>query len=222
MSEKGKLAKAQEVAAVAAAEAKQAQDRLAAERSTAAAVDLSDPVAPTPTTSNVTPVSAMQPKAANTAEAAAAAEASMRTAATAAFTKALADGLSKEEAREVAQKAGKAAFKATMKANKPAAPGPAAPKADSVAPKSAPPLPAVALAADVSPADMASMKPGDATPGFVSSLSRMRIATPEERAQEAEAKAREMADRAERQLKIASQAKTSRSRGGKRADTNRL
>lgn len=256
MTEKQRLAKAEEMAAAAAAEAKRAKERLAAEQAainhgTAAAVDLSDPVPSVPSVaSSVPPQAAVtQPAVSDVAasssnnatqatqastQAAAAAEANMRSAATAAFTKAIADGLSKDEARDVARKAGKAAFKATMKALKPAAtPKPVEAQEEeeqaseglqgwSVVPKPAPP-PLLYAVPPAASATAAAVPPADAakeTPGFVSEASRMRVLTPEEKAAEAEAKAREMAERAERQLKIASDAK--KSRGGSRGNSTRL
>ena len=136
--ERQRLAKAEDMALAAAAEAKLAQ-RLAQEEQPAtpgatSAIDVSEPVAHTPSTTSVSPVvpiasgaqSATADATTDAQATAGAAEASMRAAATAAFQRALADGLSKEEARDLARKAGKAAFKATMKSLKAATPGPPA------------------------------------------------------------------------------------------------
>ena len=85
------------------------------------------------------------------------------------------------------------------------------------APKPVPPLPAAPPAAG---APLAAAGSAKAAPGFVSVFGR-RALTPEELAHEAEAKAREMAERAARQKKIASDAKKGQG-GSRRGDSRRL
>lgn len=235
-SEKAQLVRAQEQAITAAAEAERAQEKAvhgAAEEQPV--LDLTDPV-PASSVAPTAPTVSAKETHSSTAEVSTAAEASMREAATAAFAKATADGLSKDEAREVARKAGKAAFKATMKAWKASGGGseatPSTMKATTAGALPLTPGHAVESVAAApattrhpeAPKPVAPMPPppppAAAPGGWVSPLSRMTAPTMEESALQAQAKAREMAERAERQQRSAANAK--KGRVGDRSNSARL
>jgi hypothetical protein len=198
LSAKTQLQKARDQAAAAAAEA----ERIAgmAERGSikqnlprpveSAPVDVSEP----PALDSWTPAGSSAPSASDDDEAkvakAAAADA-LKDATTAAFKKAIAEGLSKDAAKEVARKAGKAAFKMAMQASPTKARGgtatQAAPNSASTA---APPL-----------------ESANTGGGWVSAFGRPREMTVEESAEQARAKAQELAERAERMAKSVANAK---------------
>lgn len=197
VSAKDLIKDAYDKAAAAALEARQAQQRAASEHSTVQAcpVDLSD------TATDVTPTAAVEdPQAAQKAAAAHA----MVAATKAAFTKAVADGLSVEDARDVARKAGKRAHRSAMRADSSlVVSSPAA---------TTPPVPVPVATAPARPAPVA-MPPANEAADVNRSrgpFSRPIELSADEKAARATAMALEMAERAERTEKAVAREKANK------------
>lgn len=191
------LARLQEQAAAAEAEAAAIAERARTQTEPGAVLDLRDDAVGAPC--STFPAPGVQPSAARAQTTSATAEAAMRLATKDAFTKAIADGLPKEEARDVARKAGKSAFRAAMKSEAASESVTPLTQATPALPPSPPALLPSPPRTDLKAAEATSTPAATASGlGWASPFARPRELSAEELAAQAQALADEKADRARR------------------------